>query len=113
MFFKIKSLVFLSITTLVMAPAMANTVASKADTIQIENAIYESINTPSRYCDATAAVAKECNGKTSCAFLVDNSLCGDPDPNNSLKHLLTNYHCGTKLVTMDTPEYQNAKYPCS
>lgn len=53
--------------------------AAQADTaLKILAAVY---GTPVTHhtCDATAVIARGCDGKTSCDVLAGNWLCGDPD----------------------------------
>src|ERR1700679_1735268 len=66
--------------------------AKTAATITINTSQYISNINPTLSCNATTAVANNCNGTSFCEFIVTNSLCGDPDP-ASTKRLETVYQC--------------------
>ena len=66
--------------------------AQTEPTVTVISSQYIANLNPSLSCNATAAVSNICNGTSFCAFLVTNSLCGDPDP-SSTKRLETTYQC--------------------
>lgn len=70
--------------------------AQTGDAIRTLAAIY---GTPSqkRTCDATAAVARACDGKRTCDVLASNTLCGDPDYGTP-KSLDVEYQCGPAVA---------------
>ena len=59
-------------------PALASSAAQTATALKILAAIY---GTPATHhtCDATATIARGCDGKDVCDVLAGNWLCGDPD----------------------------------
>ena len=67
----------------------------------------------SKFCNATGAMAKKCNGKYSCSVMVDNNLCGDPEF-GIVKELNYSYSCvGGGGVQSTTAEYQTAVLECA
>jgi hypothetical protein len=85
-------------------PFIAQAYVQSSDTITVKSSEYQS-DCSSRYNDCTKTVQKYCDGHSGCLFPVDDSLCGDPEPNCS-KHLKTIYYCpnipsGTVVTTRE------------
>lgn len=58
--------------------------------IQILDAVY---GRSGRACDATHAVARQCDGQGRCLVVASNHLCGDP-VKGKIKELVVNFSCG-------------------
>lgn len=80
----------LSLLLLSAAAAIPPSASAQEGGILISQANYGS---DSRGCDSTAAVARTCTGRASCAVAASNALCGDPDP-GAVKRLRVVFRCG-------------------
>ncbi|MBU2149303.1 MAG: autotransporter domain-containing protein [Alphaproteobacteria bacterium] len=80
--------------------------------ISITKATYGTLSNPGLTCDATSAVALQCNGLINCSFSVANSLCGDPDY-GTVKNIEVIYKCdGSTSITANAEEYTQAALAC-
>ncbi len=95
-----KKLIGVTVTLLIGCLPIGLAMASKAETlIKVQKATYGNFEDVKYQCDATAMVAFYCNGRTSCQFAVEDTLCGfDPAPGMD-KDVVVNYSCG--LITKD------------
>jgi hypothetical protein len=62
-------------------------------TLNILEATFGTLQQPENNCDATAKIGRYCDGKESCQFSADTTLCGDPAPNIT-KTLRVIFECG-------------------
>jgi hypothetical protein len=76
--------------------------------LSIVNATYYGI---SNMCNARAAVAASCNGRSSCTINASDSLCGDPEP-MVLKRLEIVYNCRDKQGWVDEAEGSFIRLEC-
>lgn len=85
-----------SVSALVFTMCVLSTggVVAQDATLRILTARYHNIESSGDHsCNAVSFVRRMCRGRTSCEFLVDNHMCGDPSPHNA-KQLDVAYVCG-------------------
>lgn len=62
-------------------------------------------------CDATYAVADQCDGRDYCDVYASNNLCGDPEF-RTVKDLEITYYCGRHRKSVFTRENSYARLSC-
>lgn len=64
-----------------------------------------------RYCDATYAFERECDGRESCSVRVNNNLCGDPYKGKK-KTAYIQYRCDGRVRSHQVREGDHAYLDC-
>ncbi len=70
----------------------ASLIAAQPGQLRILDAVYGNPER-GRTCDATLAVAQQCDDRTACVVSVSNGICGDPDYHTA-KRLFITFKCG-------------------
>lgn len=89
-------------------PSIGTDNKAPSNTITVQSAVYGM----SKTCNATSALADQCNDKANCSFSVGNHLCGDPEF-GVVKRIKVSYQCtngGAKTQTAQ--EYESMTLSC-
>ena len=78
--------------------------------INIVSSIYSSDDQHTK--DCTAAIKSKCEDQTSCTFVSDDSICGDPGSGQSPKILVTDYKCGFLSLQNHTKQKETVSLAC-
>lgn len=86
-------------------------------TIKVVEARYGALSEGTfKYCDATAAVTKFCDGTDSCEATASNGLCGDPVQSQSRlaagRILFVSYRCGSTGGSVQISEGTSRQISC-
>jgi len=81
----------------------------RRDELRIHDADY---GERGRYCNAERTLSRECEGRRSCDFRVNNQLCGDPI-RDVVKEVRVTFSCGRDRERVTAREGQRVELRCS